>query len=88
MLVASGRPQAWGSNLAALSSQAVALLNAAARLKLADGTDSPFVFPSWSKTGHVTRRSRAMELVSEVAGKHLSLHDLRRSFTNYAMREC
>jgi hypothetical protein len=29
-----------------------------------------------------------MEVVIEIAGKHLSLHDCRRSFTNYAMREC
>lgn len=30
----------------------------------------------------------AMATVSEIVGKHLSLHDLRRSFSNYAMREC
>jgi integrase len=71
-----------------LSSQAVALLKSRPRLKLADGTDSPFVFPSWSKTGHITDARAPMELVSEKAGKHLSLHDARRSFTNYAMREC
>jgi integrase len=71
-----------------LSSQAVALLKLRPRLKLADDTESPFVFPSWSKTGHITDARAPMELVSEVAGKHLSLHDLRRSFTNYAMREC
>lgn len=71
-----------------LSSQAVALLKLRPRLKLLDGTDSQFVFPSWSKTGHITDARAPMELVSEVAGKHLSLHDLRRSFTNYAMREC
>jgi hypothetical protein len=29
-----------------------------------------------------------MELVSEVAGKHLSLHELRRTFSNIATREC
>lgn len=71
-----------------LSSQAVALLRSRPRLKLADGTESPFVFPSWSKSGHVTDARAPMELVSKVAGKHLSLHDMRRSFTNYAMREC
>ena len=71
-----------------LSSQAVELLKLRPRLKLADGTDSPFVFPSWSKTGHITDARSPMELVSEVAGKHLSLHDMRRSWTNYAMREC
>lgn len=71
-----------------LSSQTVALLKLRPRLKLADGTEGPFVFPSWSKTGHITDARAPMELVSEIAGKHLSLHDLRRSFTNYAMREC
>lgn len=71
-----------------LSSQAVALLKLRPRLKLADGTDSPFVFPSWSKTGHITDARSPMELVGDVAGKHLSLHDLRRTFTNIAMREC
>lgn len=71
-----------------LSSQAVALLKQRPRRKLDDGTDSPWVFPSWGKTGHITDARAPMELVSKVAGKHLSLHDCRRSFTNYAMREC
>lgn len=71
-----------------LSSQAVALLKRRPRRELEDGTPSPWVFPSWGKTGHITDARAPMELVSEVAGKHLSLHDCRRSFTNYAMREC
>lgn len=66
-----------------LSSQAVAVLKGRQRLK-----DNLYVFPSWSKTGHVTEARAPMELVSAVAGKHLSLHDLRRTFTNIAMREC
>lgn len=71
-----------------LSSQAVALLNQRPRRELEDGTLSPWVFPSWGKTGHITDARAPMELVSEVAGKHLSLHDLRRTYTNVAMREC
>lgn len=71
-----------------LSSQAVALLKLRPRQTLTDGKESPFVFPSWGKTGRIMDARSAMETVSEVAGKHLSLHDLRRSFTNYAMREC
>lgn len=71
-----------------LSSQAVALLKQRPRRKLDDGKDSPWVFPSWGKTGHIADARAPMELVSKVAGKHLSLHDCRRSFTNYAMREC
>jgi integrase len=66
-----------------LSSQAVALLTLRPRMDA-----SPHVFPSWSRTGHITDARAPMELVSEVVGKHLSLHDLRRSFTNYAIREC
>lgn len=73
-----------------LSSQAVELLKArkAARPRSEDGKESPFVFPSWSKTGHITDARAPMELVSKVVGKHLSLHDLRRTFSNIAMREC
>lgn len=71
-----------------LSSQAVALLKSRPRLKLADGTESPFVFPSWGKSGRIMDARAPMETIGEIAGKRLSLHDLRRSFTNYAMREC
>jgi integrase len=76
-----------------LSTQAAALLRArrdAADKVAADmGEDrSAFVFPSWGKAGRIMDARSAMETVSEIAGKHLSLHDLRRSFTNYAMREC
>lgn len=71
-----------------LSTQAVALLKLRPRQKLENGTESPFVFPSWGKSGRIMDARAAMETVSEVAGKHLSLHDLRRTFTNVAMREC
>ena len=71
-----------------LSSQAVALLKLRPRLKGEDGKESPFVFPSWGKSGRIMDARSAMETISLVVGKHLSLHDLRRSFTNYAMREC
>jgi integrase len=71
-----------------LSSVAVKLLKLRPRVKLADGKYSPFVFPSWSKTGHITDARAPMEMVSQVAGKHLSLHDMRRTFSNVAMREC
>lgn len=36
-----------------LSSQAVELLKSRPRRKLDDGKESPFVFPSWSKTGRI-----------------------------------
>ncbi|MDE2561722.1 MAG: integrase family protein [Sphingomonadales bacterium] len=76
-----------------LSSQAAALLRARrdAADKVAEDTGearSQYVFPSWSKSGRIMDARTAMETVSEIAGRHLSLHDLRRSLTNYAMREC
>lgn len=71
-----------------LSSQAVGLLAKRPRRELDDGTESPFVFPSVGKTGRIMDARSAMEKVSKVAGKHLSLHDLRRTFSNIAMREC
>jgi integrase len=76
-----------------LSSQAAVLLrarrNASDKLEAVTGKpSSPYVFPSWSKAGRIMDARSAMESVSEVAGRHLSLHDLRRTFTNIAMREC
>jgi integrase len=74
-----------------LSSQAVALLKLRMpkpKVNDDDPEPSPFVFPSWSKAGRIMDARAAMETVSEVVGKHLSLHDLRRTFSNIAMREC
>lgn len=71
-----------------LSSQAVAVLKLRPRLKLPNGEENPFVFPSRSKLGHITDTRAPMELISKIAGKTLSAHDLRRTFTNIAMREC
>lgn len=67
-----------------LSSQAAAILKD--RWKNREG-DSPFVFPSRGKAGHVGDPRTTLEMVSEVAGQHLSSHDLRRTFSNLAMRE-
>ncbi|QQR39466.1 tyrosine-type recombinase/integrase [Devosia rhizoryzae] len=66
-----------------LNSQAVAVLRERQKL-----TISKFVFSSRSKTGHVTDPRAPMELVSKIAGKTLSCHDLRRTYTNISMREC
>lgn len=71
-----------------LSSQAAALLRMRLVAVERGQQASKFVFPSWSKTGRITDARSAMKIVSEMAGKHLSLHDLRRTFTNVAMREC
>lgn len=45
-----------------------------------------FVFQSWGKSGHIKDARGTMEKVSEVAGLHLSHHDLRRTFTNVAIK--
>jgi integrase len=66
-----------------LSKQAVALLEVRPKVK-----GNPHVFPTRSKAGHIGDPRAPFELISEVAGMHLSAHDLRRTFTNIAMREC
>ncbi len=75
-----------------LSSQAVALLKSRRELAekaIANGGDaSPFVFPTRSEVGYIRDPRAAIESVGKVAGKHLSLHDMRRTFTNISMREC
>lgn len=45
---------------------------------------SAYVFPSWGKAGHITDARATMEAVSEVAGLHLGLHDLRRTADDVA----
>ena len=66
-----------------LSKQAVAILESRKRVK-----GNPHVFPSRGKLGHIGDPRAPFELISVVAGLHLSAHDLRRTFTNIAMREC
>lgn len=67
-----------------LSTQAQTILKD--RLEKRD-PENPFVFPSRGKKGHVGDPRTTLEKVSEVAGQHLSSHDLRRTFANVAMRE-
>ena len=66
-----------------LNSQAVVILESRKRVK-----GNPHVFPTRSKAGHIGDPRAPFELISQVAGMHLSAHDLRRTFTNIAMREC
>ncbi|MFN3663694.1 tyrosine-type recombinase/integrase [Yoonia sp.] len=68
-----------------LSTQAVEVLK---RRKRMTNDPTAFVFPSRGSTGHMTDPRGTMTKVSEAAGKHLSPHDLRRTFSNIAMREC
>mgnify|MGYP000493765776 CR=1 FL=1 len=66
-----------------LSSQAVELLKTRQRVK---GID--FVFASWGKCGHIRDPRDTMKKVSEIAGLHLSPHDLRRTFTTIGIACC
>lgn len=65
-----------------LNSQAVVILESRKRVK-----GNPHVFPTRSKAGHIGDPRAPFELISEVAGMHLSAHDLRRTFTNIALRD-
>ncbi|RLK44530.1 tyrosine-type recombinase/integrase [Cupriavidus plantarum] len=66
-----------------LSKQAVDLLTTRQRVK-----GSPYVFTSWGKSGHLKDPRDTMKKVSEVAGTHLSPHDLRRTFTTIGVAVC
>lgn len=66
-----------------LNTQAVGLLKFRPRMPR-----NPHVFPSRSKAGHILDPRAPLELISKIAGKQLSCHDLRRTFTNVSMREC
>lgn len=66
-----------------LSSQAVELLKTRQRVK---GID--FVFASWGKCGHIRDPRDTMKKLSEIAGLHLSPHDLRRTFTTIGIACC
>lgn len=74
-----------------LSTQAVEILRARPRIK---GPGSPgiapggFVFPSWSASGFLRDPRDVMKRVSEIAGGHLTPHDLRRTYINTGLRCC
>ncbi|NQW50427.1 MAG: site-specific integrase [Rhodospirillales bacterium] len=65
-----------------LSSQAIELLHSRQKL----GINSPYVFPSWE--GHIKDPRDAMKNLSAVAGRKLTPHDLRRSFTHVGAWLC
>lgn len=66
-----------------LSNEARILLATRQRIK-----GSPFVFTSWGKCGHIRDPRDTMKKVSEIAGLHLSPHDLRRTFTTIGIANC
>ena len=66
-----------------LSTQAQALLAARPRVP-----GNPHVFCTRSKAGHVLDTRGPLIQVSEIAGQHLSAHDLRRTFVSVAVTAC
>lgn len=66
-----------------LSTQGVELVKARPRVE-----GSPYVFPSWGAAGHIVDPRDVMKKVSTVAGNHVTPHDLRRTYTNTALRGC
>jgi integrase len=66
-----------------LSMQAVALLKSRPRVE-----GNPYVFPSWGAAGHIKDPRDLMKKLSGVAGNPITPHDLRRTYTNVALRSC
>ena len=66
-----------------LSTQLVDLLTTR---QLIEG--SPFVFPSWSNSGHIQDPRDTMKKLSEVARSKITPHDLRRTYTTIGIACC
>jgi len=66
-----------------LSTQAIELLKTRERVE-----GSPYVFPSWRKTGHIKDPRDIMSKISQIAGMKITPHDLRRTFTTFGVTEC
>jgi len=56
----------------------------ARKTKVEETTDSPYLFPSWSKSGRLMVPNRAIAKVIEESGVQFCLHDLRRLFVTTA----
>lgn len=46
------------------------------------GKSSPYVFPSTGATGYMQQAQAVMQAVSDLAGHHIQIHDLRRTFVD------
>jgi integrase len=46
---------------------------------------TPYVFPSWGKTGHITDARGILEKLAPTVGLHVTRHDLRRTYTAIAI---
>lgn len=72
-----------------LSSQAIAVINARLKAKDKARSESRFVFPSRSKTGHIMDTRAPLEKFAKTIGMaRLSAHDLRRSFVTLGVKAC
>ena len=67
----------------ALSTQAVELLKTRQRVE-----GSPFVFTTWSKSGHIVSPRDLLAKMSKVAGTKITAHDLRRTHTTIGIANC
>lgn len=66
-----------------LSSQAVELLTTRQRIE-----GNPWVFPSWSESGHIENPRDWWTKIIKIAGTHLSNHSMRRTFITIAATQC
>jgi len=49
---------------------------------------NPYVFPSWSKCGHIRDPRDTMKRLSSAVGTRVTPHDLRRTFTTIGVAHC
>ena len=66
-----------------LSTQATELLKTRQRVE-----GSPFVFTTWSKSGHIVSPRDLLAKVSKVAGTKITAHDLRRTNITIGIANC
>jgi len=66
-----------------LSKAAIRLLTTRQRVE-----DSPYVFASWGKCGHIVDPRDSMERLSAAIGVRITPHDLRRTFTTIGVASC
>ena len=72
-----------------LSRQAVAVLKQRPRAKDKNGNESPYVFASRSKSGHIMDTRAPLEKFAKAIGmERLSAHDLRRTFVTLGAKAC
>lgn len=73
-----------------LSSPLIEMLQERLKLKKTNKKieKNPFVFPSRDGKGNFSRATNLTFKISEIAGKRINHHDLRRTFTQIALEKC